>query len=638
MIPRLCPPISLNELPLALTANARVEDFESAFAKLANAKHAIAFPYGRTALMCLLEALGISGKEVICPSYTCVVVPHAITYSRNAPVFVDCAKDSFLMDMALASEATNANTGALIATSFFGEPVSLDALNAFSKAHPNVAIIQDCAHSFFCEDKGRPVHKQGVAAIYGLNVSKLITSVFGGMVTTDDDALAAKLRAVRSKHISPATAIKSIKRRMYFVASRLALSRPLFGAINMISKLGLLDYFVRYYEENKIDMPSDYLQGMTGFEAAIGIRQCKIYHDVIAHRRKLTTQYYEGLKDCAHLSLPTQNTGHTYSHYTVRTRSAQNYIDTLAKQGVELGHMLEYFIPDMPAYYAAPHFNRGIAKSYIGNVINLPVHRFVSPDDAARIIEHLRFAGTNAQYFSGHWSDNELPELPPSKLKTAGQFLAPMLQYMTQGKILDVGTGDGVHLVHLQQAAPQLELSGLDISASAVATCQKRVPQANVIQADAQTIPAPNASVDAAFSYGVLAYLPNPWQGLTEMVRVTKPGGLIGVWMYPKQSGLLGNLFSITRAIVTRLPNFVQHRVADLLVPFLKFLPTTSNVHLGNASWAACREVILVNIAPPHLIFPTRDEVAMQFQTLGCRVIAEDASQPITLWAIKAGA
>jgi len=390
MIPRLCPAVPFSMLPLTLGAHAPVVEFEAVFATLATTKHAIAFPYGRTALLCLLEALGLSQQEVICPSYTCVVVPHAITYSGNRPVFVDCSKDSFLMDLELAGNAVTERAGAIIATSFFGEPVSLDALDALARHHPQVKIIQDCAHSFFCTDTGRPVHKAGIAAIYGLNISKLMTSVFGGMVTTDDDLLAQRLREVRAQRLSSASLSKSIARRLYFVAARIALSRTMYGGIKTVSTLGLLDRFVRYYQDSAIDMPKDYLMEMSRFEAAIGTRQCHTYDAAIAHRRALAAQYHEGLNGCAHLVLPAPNPGHTWSHYTVRTRSAPAYIAALAKHGVELGELLEYFIPDMPTYQSARHHTHGIAKNYIGNVVNLPIHSFVTASDAADIIRHLR--------------------------------------------------------------------------------------------------------------------------------------------------------------------------------------------------------------------------------------------------------
>ena len=78
MIPRLKPTIGLTELLAALRPPHKddVERFEQSFAKLMGQKYAFAFPYGRTGLMFLLEALGLEGKEIICPAYTCVVVPH----------------------------------------------------------------------------------------------------------------------------------------------------------------------------------------------------------------------------------------------------------------------------------------------------------------------------------------------------------------------------------------------------------------------------------------------------------------------------------------------------------------------------------------------------------------------------------
>ena len=250
----------------------------------------------------------------------------------------------------------------------------------------------------------------------------------------------------------------------------------------------------------------------------------------------------------------------------------------------------------------------------------------------------INFLGPRDDYFADHWAAHQLPEIPPSKRATAAAFLAPLIERLSHGTVVDVGTGDGVHLHYLREAAPQLHCAGLDISASGLATTHQRRPDALLMQADAQAIPLADASVDAAVSYGVLAYVPDPWRGLAEMVRITKHGGLIGLWMYPNMRGLLGLLFRLTRATVTRLPRFLQHRVADMIVPFLRWLPVNSGIHTGNARWAACREVVLVNIAPPQLIFPTRAEIVAQLESLGCRVVAENTSAPITLWAVKEAA
>jgi dTDP-4-amino-4,6-dideoxygalactose transaminase len=201
MIPRFRPELGLAEVLAALRPSS-VEDvarFETAFATEMGQRHAIAFPYGRTGLMLLLEALGLSGKEIICPAYTCVVVPHAIVKSGNRPLFVDSRESDCNMDLDLAEAAIGPNTGALIATSIFGHPVDLDRLDVITARHPNLVIIQDCAHSYAAEWRGRPVQQAGRASIFGINISKTATSIFGGMVTTDDADLATRLRELRKK-------------------------------------------------------------------------------------------------------------------------------------------------------------------------------------------------------------------------------------------------------------------------------------------------------------------------------------------------------------------------------------------------------------------------------------------------------
>ena len=246
----------------------------------------------------------------------------------------------------------------------------------------------------------------------------------------------------------------------------------------------------------------------------------------------------------------------------------------------------------------------------------------------------ISFSPQQDCYFSEHWSLSALPELPSAKIAAASDFLAPLL-VRPSGTWLDVGTGDGIHLSVLRTQCKDTQLIGLDISSAALAICHKRIPGATLMLADAQAIPICSETLDGAFSYGVLAYVPDTWKALAEMVRVTRKGGLIGVWMYPRTTSFMGLIFATVRQFVPRLPRFMQARVADCIVPFLGLLPTAGRVHLGNASWAACREVVMVNIAPPHLIFPTADEVRRQLQGLGCRIVIEDDFRHITLWAVK---
>lgn len=304
MIPRLKPALGWKELTAAFSLPKQndVERFEKAFAEKMGQKHAIAFPYGRTGIVMLLEALGLKGKEVICPAYTCVVVPHAIVTSGNEPVFVDSQEYDFNMDLGLVEEAITEKTGAIIATSIFGYPVNLDKLDMIKKEYPHIHIIQDCAHSFAAEWKGRPVQKEGVAAVFGLNISKLMTSIFGGMITTDDGELAERLVDLRNRKLKPASTNKSLRRFLYLLTVYPAFWGPVYGMVNWIERMGWLNYFVKYYDESEIDMPNDYLESMSKVEARVGIAQLSRYDKIIEERRSMAVYYHAHL-ECDNIPL-----------------------------------------------------------------------------------------------------------------------------------------------------------------------------------------------------------------------------------------------------------------------------------------------------------------------------------------------
>jgi len=375
MIPRFKPDLDLQEIIAALTPPHKddVERFEQAFAEKMEQRHAIAFPYGRTGLMLLLEAMGLKGKEVICPAYTCVVVPHAIVFSGNTPVFVDCEEGGFNMDLNLVPEVITSNTGAIIATSIFGYPVDLDKLDSLRNKYPHIKIIQDCAHSFAAKWKGRHVQKAGDAAIFGLNISKIITSIFGGMVTTDNDELADKLRRLRNERLKSASLMKSLRRLLYLLAVYPAFWKPIYGIIYRMERAGLLNKFVKYYNENIIDMPKDYLQAMSKLEARVGIVQTQKYDKVVSMRIQKAFEWYENLQNENDIKLPPMVDGATYSHFVCIANDRKAVMEKWRKKGIQLGQIIEYCIPYMKAYskYRVKEFP--FALKYSNTTVNFPL-------------------------------------------------------------------------------------------------------------------------------------------------------------------------------------------------------------------------------------------------------------------------
>ncbi len=242
--------------------------------------------------------------------------------------------------------------------------------------------------------------------------------------------------------------------------------------------------------------------------------------------------------------------------------------------------------------------------------------------------------------FDFHWSLNNDDRLPAAKRQAALRFLAPALKLAetaTQVRCLDAGCGDGVHLSVLEaEAGPTTVCTGLDISRAALGKALA-VGQGNwrLIQGDVGMLPFADNSFDLTISFGVLAYTGQPWQGLAELCRVTRPGGLVGVWFSPKPSGGTRRVLSVVRTLARVIGPFWRSRLADLIVPFLPILPTVSGISLFNASWRQCREVVLVNIAPPTLMYPTQDEVEVEITRCSVQLEWRDPEMPITIWARK---
>lgn len=389
MIPRLKADLRFSDLSALFSGPSgqnALQAFEDRFARLAGTKFAIAFPYGRTAQMAMLQALNTSRKEVICPSYTCVVVAHALVKAGLTPVFVDSRDEDFNMDWDCVNEATNEKTAAVIATSIFGHPVCQASVKNFESRHPDIPILMDCAHSFFAGG----AHKWGLGAYFGLNISKLMTSIFGGMVTTDNADYAHRIRDLRDDMVTPGGLAKEFQRACYFVGVLVAFNSTVYGFVNWLERCGFLDRFVKYYDEARIDLPQDAFVMMGTLQARVGLRQCDRYAAIVAHRRRLAEIYHSNLSEHTELLLPPIDPGMTVSHFVIRTADAIGITAACRAHGVQLGRLIDYDVATMPTYKMNKCLGKGNSVRYPGQVINLPVHVGVTEKDARRICNVIK--------------------------------------------------------------------------------------------------------------------------------------------------------------------------------------------------------------------------------------------------------
>jgi dTDP-4-amino-4,6-dideoxygalactose transaminase len=374
-----------------------VEQFEVAFAETMRARYALAFPRGRSGLWAFFRALDIENAEIIMPAYTCVVVAHAIVLSGNIPRFVDIDLCDYDMDLDQVQAAINERTRAIVPAHLFGFPLNVDRLDeivrdAEARYGHKIWIIQDCAHSFGARWRGKLVCNEGDCALFGLNISKMMTSIFGGMMTTNDSALAKRLREWRDAHFVCPGVIKSWRRRLYLLAVYPAFNERLYGLVHWLQEeTPLLDRLTKaYHLDGRIHFPPDYLDQMLDVEAQVGLSQLRKYPEIVRRRQENARYYNDHLQGVPGFVLPPIVDGATYSHYVLRVADRTSVLKALQRKGVQLGQLIEYSVPHMTAYCRHAD-GEDFPHSWLcsQHTINLPVHAHLQASQRQQIVEHL---------------------------------------------------------------------------------------------------------------------------------------------------------------------------------------------------------------------------------------------------------
>jgi len=175
-----------------------VATFEKRFAEFHEAKHGIAVVNGTVSLRIALLAAGISaGDEVIIPPYTFLATASTVIEANATPVFVDIDPSTFNIDPKLIEQAITPRTRAIVCVHLGGMPCDMDAIMGIAKRH-NLTVIEDAAHAHGSEYRGRKVGAIGHIGSFSFQSSKNMTSGEGGILVSNDDALAARCRSIHN--------------------------------------------------------------------------------------------------------------------------------------------------------------------------------------------------------------------------------------------------------------------------------------------------------------------------------------------------------------------------------------------------------------------------------------------------------
>jgi perosamine synthetase len=244
-----------------IVGGARLAAFEHRFAELCGAAEAVGVSSWTTGGFLVLHSLGIGeGDEVIVPSLTFIASVNVIRHAGATPVFADVNPATYNIDPADVPRKITKRTRAILPVDQIGLPCDIDAINEIAARH-GITVIDDAACAFGSRNRNRPVGSLAEVSIFSLHARKVVTTGEGGMIVTNDRALAERLRRLRHQGMS-------------------------------------LSDFARHNASPTIfeEYPEiGYNFRITDIQAAIGLAQLDRLDDLLARRRAVAERYQRAL-------------------------------------------------------------------------------------------------------------------------------------------------------------------------------------------------------------------------------------------------------------------------------------------------------------------------------------------------------
>jgi dTDP-4-amino-4,6-dideoxygalactose transaminase len=315
-----------------LVQGPKVREFEEKWSAFTGSRHSIAVTSCTTALHLSLAALGFEpGDEAIVPAFTWVATANVVEHLGGKVVFCDIDLHTFNLDPDQLASKITPRTKAILPVHLFGLAAEMDSILQIANKH-GLWVVEDAACGFGSRYQGRHVGTLGDTGCFSFHPRKAITTGEGGMITTQSDDLAEKLRKLRDHGATLSDLQRHMGARPYLLADH-----PYAG----------------------------YNQRMTDLQAALGSAQMDRATQIVAERQRLAHVFDEALGDLAWLKTPAKVAGseHGYQSYPclfqpekITSESVSNingernaWMDELLKQGISTRpathavHMLEFY-------------------------------------------------------------------------------------------------------------------------------------------------------------------------------------------------------------------------------------------------------------------------------------------------------
>lgn len=343
-----------------LTTGPTVSAFEESFAQIVRAKHVIAVSNGTAALHAAAFAANIQpGDEVIVTPMTFAASANCVRYQGGTVVFADVCPNTLNLDPKKVEEKITSHTRAIVTVDYTGHASYLDELNTLADRH-NLIVIEDAAHALGGTYQGHRVGGLTHLTTFSLHPVKQITTGEGGVITTDDSDLAARLRLFRNHGITTDHRQREQSGSWFY-------------------EMTALGYNYR----------------ITDFQCALGISQLRKLDQWIARRRAIGSRYATAFKQMPEIQTPTVLEGcePAWHLYVIRLNLEKLQVGRAeifkALRAENIGVNVHYIPVHWHPYYQQLGYRKGdmpIAESAYERMISLPMWAGMAETDVDDVI------------------------------------------------------------------------------------------------------------------------------------------------------------------------------------------------------------------------------------------------------------
>jgi dTDP-4-amino-4,6-dideoxygalactose transaminase len=371
-----------------------VRTLEKEVAHKAGVSHGVAFESGRTALVAALKALPIKeGDEVIMQAFTCVAVPDAVVWAHMKPRFVDCDPETLTISVEDLRNKITPRTRGLIVQYTFGRSPDWSEILKIAKKN-DLWIVEDCAHVIGGRFEHQTYGSIGHAAIFSFGRDKSASSVFGGVVVTNDDTIASNLRSVQHNYEQPAPlwifqqllhapVVWFVKQTYDLVIGRIAWF--------FVRRLKILSRSV-LPQEKAGKAPPFAFHRFPGALAVLALEQLKKVDRFNDHRLAINELYEKSITNISVKLPPPLKEGELPLRFIVKVENREEILTKARAQSIHLGDWYNAVVAPPGVDYDFFMYKKGDcpnAEDAATKVLNLPLDIHIDRSDVERVVSLL---------------------------------------------------------------------------------------------------------------------------------------------------------------------------------------------------------------------------------------------------------